>query len=260
MTQCKVIDYQMYVNGMGDLIFEFPMYDFKGSDFGGYRDLYKFYGHLVSDSVNDEGGPMVTAIKVQSRGAINKVNVTPSQDPSALDHYSADQLNRTVYSKVMQARIGGTEETMYVPGIINEGRLEQIALIELQKRTAQYDSFDFDCTMRPFLGVNRPIMNEVRQRFGISRSVDYTWNIRQDAHVHIDLNYVRKLDHNGGYATISGSTSTPISYSKIYTGAYNGLTGDHGTTAKSTTNAPTPASNTPLGKAQTGADTSNNQN
>lgn len=220
---CKGVDYQFYVTGIGDIVFEFPMYDFMPSDFNPtYNHLYTFEKHLISDDINDEGGTVCSALVVNSsslRGEINQNNTTTGGN-NLIAMSANHELTRTVFSNVLASRVGVHVETYTVPGITDQNRLTQLAMIEFNKRISNYNKFSIHTSYRPFVGVNRPIYHPIKARVGVSRSVTYTWKIREDVTISIDLAYVRKSEENGKFRSIAGGEHTPISYNTIYKDAF----------------------------------------
>jgi hypothetical protein len=214
---CKSLDYQMYVNGMGDLIFEFPMYDFLPTDYTGYENLYTFKDHIVSDSINDEGGSAISALEVTSRKLFQ-----PIQDPVTTPDQSAiqtsDELRKTIFSNVLASRIGVIVETYDVPGVTDPAKLAQLGYVEFNKRIANFNVFDMQTAYRPYISVNRPMYHQIKERFGITKSVSYTWRIREDASLDLSLQYTRKREGDGKFRFVSGGERQPISYRSIFGG------------------------------------------
>jgi len=212
---CKSLDYQMYVTGMGDIVFEFPMYDFLPSDYIGYEDLYKFNLHLVSDTVNDEGGSAISALEVTSRSL-----VIPTQggDLRNTPVQTGAEPRKTIFSNVLASRIGVIVETYDIPGVRDPSKLAQLGYLEFNKRIANYNIFDMQAAYRPYINVNRPMYHQVKERFGITKSVTYTWRIREDASLGMSLQYTRKLEGDGKYRYITGGERQPISYRSIFGG------------------------------------------
>jgi hypothetical protein len=213
-TLCSNIDYQMYVTGTGDVVFEFPMYDFLPSYYGPYYEsLYTFDKHIINDSIDDESGTVCTAVRLQS-------DVIPSnygheaQKGSPLENSA--QLVTTVFSNVLASRVGVAEDTISRPGIVDSNRRMQVAMIEFMKRLANFSRFELQATYRPFIGLNRPIFHKKKKRFGITNKVDYTYNLRADVNLQLDLNFVRKEEGDGKFRFITGGEAMPISYSTLY--------------------------------------------
>jgi len=214
---CKSLDYQMYVNGMGDLIFEFPMYDFFPTDYTGYESIYAFNGHILSDNINDEGGSAISALEVTSRTLFKPTQV-PTQTPGQTPVQTESELRKTIFSNVLASRIGAVVETYDVPGVSDPKKLAQLGYLEFNKRLANYNVFDMTVAYRPYIGVNRPIYHQIKERFGITKSVTYTWRIREEASTEMSLQYTRKREGDGKFRYITGGERQPISYRSIFGG------------------------------------------
>ena len=213
---CRSLDYQMLVNGMGDIVFEFPMYDFFPTDYPGYDTLYTFNNHVVSDTINDEGGSAISALEVTSRTLFQ-----PTQTPQALGQTPVgvpDELRKTIFSNVLASRIGVIVETYDVPGVTNHAKLAQLGYLEFNKRIANFNIFDMNVAYRPYIGINRPIYHQVKERFGITKSVSYTWRIREEVSLEMSLQYTRKREGDGKFRYITGGERQPISYRSIFGG------------------------------------------
>lgn len=214
---CKNIDYQFYVTGSGDIVFEFPMYDFLPSNYGpSYAALYTFDSHNVKDNVNDEGGSPISALIVNSsylQGELNKGNATV---PGTVSVATPIELTRTIFSNVLASRIGVHVETHSVPGVRNQNTLTQLGMIEFAKRLSDFDKFDMSPTYRPYIGVNRPMHNVVKRRLGCTTSVTSAWTIRESVTIQFNLSFTRKQENDGKFRFISGGEALPISYNVIY--------------------------------------------
>lgn len=213
---CKSLDYQMYVTGMGDIVFEFPMYDFLPTDYVGYENLYTFNNHLVSDTINDEGGSAISALEVTSRSLV--INTQTPQEKNGTPVQVADEPRKTIFSNVLASRIGVIVETYNVPGVRDLSKLAQLGYLEFNKRIANFNTFDMQTAYRPYIGLNRPMYHQVKERFGITKSVTYTWRIREDVQLSMSLQYARKKEGDGKFRFITGGERQPISYRSIFGG------------------------------------------
>lgn len=218
----KGVDYQFYVSGTGDIIIEFPMYDFLPPEFNPvYNRLYSFYGHLIQDDVNDEGGQPITALIVTStflRGEIAAGN--PQVAANNLGYANQTELKRTIFSNVLASRVGVHVETFNIPGVSEQNRLTQLGMIEFNKRMASYNKFSMSTSYRPYIGVNRPMYHKLKERLGITETVTYTYAIRDVVTLEMELGYTRKKEGNS-FRFITGGERTPISYSTIYDKAWS---------------------------------------
>ena len=195
------------------------MYDFDVSDFNSFRDLYTFDKQVINDNINDEGGPFVSVVEVNSAGQLNQNVVNKAQDGNAANSRglaTPAQATSTAIAMALMSRLGPVQEVINKPGITNPQNIALIAQMELMKRISQFDIFDFTATFRPFLTVNRPVYYVTKQRIAVSRSVSYNWNFRESADVQLDLVYPRKMSADGSFRYITGAGSVPISYNAIY--------------------------------------------
>jgi hypothetical protein len=211
----KTLDYQMYVSGMGDIIVEFPMYDFQPTDYNIVYDLlYTFNDHVVSDNINDEQSAGLSALEVTSRQIIQELTNTV-ENPTAGQVGTDKELRQTVFSSVLASRIGAIIETYDVPGVTDPTGLMRLAYVEFNKRLANFSIFDFNVAYRPYIHVNRPIYHVRKQRFGITKSVTYTWRLMEEASLEMSLQYTRKREGDT-FRFITGGERQPISYRTIY--------------------------------------------
>ncbi len=208
---CARLDYEFTVAPTGDLIFEFPMYDFLPEDFGDWQPLFEVDKHLMSGNFKDEGGDIVTALV--ATGGVSR----PQFDP--LQNAPQSVIPRAiVQSSVMAARVGITVDQVSLPFTQNPTRLRSLALIEFQKRLALVNEIDQEFGYRPYIMPNRPMFNAVDQRMGLTSSVTNTIQVFQVASTSAVLRYVRQVRDDGTFRFITGSDSMPISYRKIFTG------------------------------------------
>lgn len=244
---CRNIDYQFYVTGCGDIIFEFPMYDFLPLNFvKKYQNVYNFHRHVISDNINDEGGTPVSSLIIQS-GYLDAERTGEAVQGNANIAGAAlnIQLIRNIFSNVLASRVGVITQTIYKPGVTSQERLEQLGAIEFNKLQAEYNKFSFDATYRPYIGINRPIYHKIKERIGIVTTATYNWQIRGEVSLSLDLNYVRKRERDGTFRFITGDNAQPISYNYLYDTPL--LTGTNTTSAPTNTNNQSSTANTEEG-------------
>jgi hypothetical protein len=221
---CENIDYVMYVSPLGDVIFEFPMWDFSPASYGPeYENVYKYQRHVNSRNINDEGGEAISAVIVQSHQLFAETK-NPAETPDAVAGYASNlELTRTIYSNALASRIGVQVKTIVKPGITNPDALTRFGMIEFSKAIADYNKYSFKAQYRPFVGINRPVYDIDAYRIGCSKTVTTTWRLRDTVDMDVDLSFVRRgeIDKDGKitFRFITGGDSSPISYGKIYTDA-----------------------------------------
>lgn len=209
---CATIDYEMMVAGNGDIIFEFPMYDFLPEDFGDWAPVFRADFHLIGGEVADESGDIVTALTVTGGPS----NVTIG------DEFVNSPLSRVprglIASSIMAARVGVTVESRSLPFVRKGERLRSLGLIEFQKCMANANSFNMQFGFRPFITPNRPVFNVIEQRMGITSSVGQTLQVHGEASTSVTTRHTRQVRDDGSFRFITGGRSMPISYRTIFPG------------------------------------------
>lgn len=208
---CARLDYEFLVCPNGDLVFEFPMYDFMPDDFGDYGPMFEADYHLIGGNMADESGDVVTALVVTGG--------PKRQDIDALGNAPASVIPRgIIQSSVMASRVGVNVETHSLPFVRSGARLRSLGFIEFQKRLANASSFDMDFGFRPFITPNRPLVNVVEQRMGLTSSVTNTMQVFGVCSTGTTVRYVRQVREDGSFRFITGGASLPISYREIFPG------------------------------------------
>jgi hypothetical protein len=227
---CNTIDYQIQVNTMGDLAFEFPMYDFYPEEFGKYKYTMALSDSLKHHEFNDEGdGNPVTGFRVfgqyKSEDALN-------EDDSWLQHnlYSVYIKSDFMASKygVLVEELGipwamnawgtgttGQQDGSQVPPSDNKEKMSALAsfgIIEFTKRIAKMSSMSLNSVYCPFVWPNKPMLNRDIRRMGIMNSVNSSVQINGVCKTGISCEYIRKADTDGSFLNICGAKNTPFSY------------------------------------------------
>jgi len=209
---CNRIDYQWHVNGIGDIVFEFPMYDFDPSDFGKYRDTYVINETLYEDLINDESGDIVSGIQLTGERSSSDVESTQAKIGSW-------KQQTYVKSDHLASRYGVTIEQYQVPYIFantlgQRKALETQGLVEFIKKLANANEIDMQFCYRPYLYPNKPIINVENRRAGWISGIAFAFNLFADVTSGVTIKYVRHADEEGNYRFIFGGKSLPISYKK----------------------------------------------
>lgn len=208
---CARLDYEFLTLPNGDLAFEFPMYDFLPEDFGDYGPMFTAEDHLISGNMADESGDIVTAVVVTG-GA-------KRGDLDALGNAPASAIPRgIIQSSVMAARVGVTVETQSLPFVRSAARLRSLGFIEFQKRLASASSLDMEFGFRPFIMPNRPLVNVVEQRMGLTSSVTNSMQVFSTCSTGTAIRYVRQIRDDGTFRFLTGSPTLPVSYRTIFPG------------------------------------------
>lgn len=206
------IDYQFWVTPIGDIVIEFPMYDFRPEDYQEFRSILQVDKHLRSDNIQDEAGEMITAIVAHG-------GITPLRNVG--EPAEQFQPKAIVVAPLMMMRYGVIEHELTLPFISDANSLRRIASIEFQKKLAESNKMDMDFDYRPFLLPNRPIENVERKRMGLTTAVRNSLSIFRDASTAVTTRYVRRQILNQdrrsvSYTLITGGESMPITYREIY--------------------------------------------
>ena len=204
------IDYQFWVTPMGDIVVEFPQYDFYPRDYGEYEHVFRVDKHLQSDNVQDEAGEMTTAVIANGR-------ISPASEANIEDQF---QPKAVVVAPLMMIRYGVLEHELALPFISHAPSLKRLAQIAFQKKLAESNRMDMQFDYRPFILPNRPMENFERQRMALTTAVNNKMEVFQSASTSISSRYVRRAlfreDKTVGYTLITGGTSMPITYRQIY--------------------------------------------
>ena len=204
------IDYQWFVTPAGDVVMEFPMYDFDPDDFGEFQDVFILNHHLISTSGSDEDSDIVTGILAEGGHPHAKIDQATSQTAHDNSYKTA------AYAIHLSQRFGVNVDQISFPFVPDVGKLRALAIVELQKRLSTAASVSVDFAFRPFLSVNRPLNNKVNGRMGITNTVGFTMNLFQDVSINASLNYVRYLGRDGKHKSISGGESMPLNYKGLF--------------------------------------------
>lgn len=208
---CARLDYEMTVIGNGDIVFEFPMYDFLPSDFGDWRSVFEVDQHLISGEVSDEGGDIVTALIV--------TGAPPVADIDKYSNAPQSKIPRgVIQSSIMAARVGVTVDNHSLPFVQNQARLRSLGMIEFQKRMANANQLSMDFGFRPFITPNRPMMNLYEKRMGLTSSITETFTLFGSATTSASVRFIRQVRADGSFRFVTGGKSMPISYRDIFPG------------------------------------------
>jgi len=208
---CNRIDYQFWVTPIGDIVVEFPMYDFRPEDYGEFRTVFQVDKHLRSDNIQDEAGEMVTAII--AHGAI-----TPLKGVGPSEQF---QPKAVVVAPLMMMRYGVNEQELPLPFVGDPNSLARLAKLEFLKRLSESNKMDMDFDYRPFILPNRPIENVERKRMGLATAVRNSVEVFRSGYTTVTARYIRRQILNQDRKTVSytfifGGESAPITYREIF--------------------------------------------
>ena len=206
---CNRIDYQWWTTGNGDVVVEFPMYDFSPSDFGEFRTVLTVDQHVKTGSLDEDSGEVVTAICVTGNIGWKEVNPNDTY-PKGL------QPRAIVGSTNLARRVGVNMQTHPLPFCDRPDTLVRLGYIELQKRLADANKVGVTFTFRPFILPNKPFYHRTRLAIGLTTAVTDSLATHERAETNIDMRYLRRMDINGKFRFITGGESVPISYNTLY--------------------------------------------
>lgn len=227
---CNTIDYQIQVNTMGDLAFEFPMYDFYPEEFGKYKYTMAWSDSIKHHEHNDEGdGNPVTGLRVYGQ---YKSDDAVNEDDEWLKH---NLFSVFIKSDYLASKYGVVVEEFAIPWAANAwgvgtggaqsgeteapsenqdkvGALASFGIIEFTKRLAKMSSMSMNGIYCPFLWPNKPMLNRDLRRIGTVTSVNSGMQVNGICTTGISCEYIRKADTDGNFLNICGAKNTPFSY------------------------------------------------
>ncbi len=215
---CARLDYQFQVSGMGDILFEFPMYDFLPEHIGDdFKYLFSVGNSIAESNTNDdtESQP-VTCLEVTGSYQDN-LNQTDDVEEKTR------KLAYTVYvaSNSLAKKYGKNIENFDVPHLtvtggdspeVNKAKLAVFGLLEFTKRLAAMSRLEVTAAYNPFLYPNRPLLSFYDRRVGLIKSTTIELPIGQTPSTSTTLEMVRMFDAQGKCNLLTGYENTPFSY------------------------------------------------
>lgn len=221
MSVCERIDYQITVTGFGDIVFEFPLYDFTAADMGDeFRSVYAVSDGVKSDSIDDEASSNpVTCLRV-----LGGYQTAEAADVDATTQ--AMQYTVFVYHTFLSYRYGHNPEDYPVPfltsGVGAVGREDKektrllclFGVLEFLKRLTEMSSMSISGIYNPFARPNRPYYYNYGRRLSTTSSITNTLSLFNNADTNVTSKYVRRVhDTTGSFIAFSGSVDLPLRYS-----------------------------------------------
>lgn len=208
------LDYQWFVTPIGDIVVEFPTYDFEPDAWGNkYSNAFTFEEHgEVKTARFEDDKNVITSIRAVGRYCPTGSTFTPemfNSDPAGLN-----AVRVTMYFPVLAGRFGMSTEPVSFPFVTDVCRLRQFAIFYIQRKLAESSELSIDYVYRPLILPNRPIFSKYRNRLSWTSSVNLSVSCRRDHGVpqtSCGLRYVRRYE-NGEYRLITGSKYMPLSY------------------------------------------------
>lgn len=214
----KKIDYECTVTGAGDIVLEFPLYDFYPNNFGTNSSIYVVDLHAKDENIQDESGDIVTALEVTT----TSVDIAVGSADQATGNQQVLQTGigprAVVISPILASRYGVRVQAMTLTGISKAG-LAKFAVYEFQKLLADTNKTSFNATYRPFLRPNRPIEHKTRNRIGKSTTVRLNLPTLQACTMSVAMHCVRTPIFKDGeisYMHITGGAAMALSYNSVF--------------------------------------------
>lgn len=207
----QIIDYRMWVTGVGDIVFEFPMYDFYPDDFGLFQGCLEVDGHLLNDAFDDEHGEYPTVVLVQGTFTGLSSGGTVNSGSSLLKPPTGIAMAVGLASR----RGFVIDRSHTFPYIRDQEKLDKIAKYIMQREIMKADSFSLSMASRVFITPNRPIHDKACDRMSLANSVTHTWDVFGESTTALDLEGSRALDINGVRRSLTGGRSLPVSFAQI---------------------------------------------
>jgi len=216
------IDYQFTVTGTGDIVFEFPMYDFHPDNFAQHPGVYQTLMHVKNDSISDEGGEVLAGLEcVSISSQLGKKQATQALNATATQ-LNVPDWRVVVFSNVLASKYGARIQNVSFTGVVDEEAMKRLAVVEFQKRLAEANKLSLTVTFRPFLMPNRPFLyaEPNRTRLGRTTSISYAMTMFQEPTMSLGLGCVRLPLYNAQTGQISfqhimGSEAMAFSYIEI---------------------------------------------
>jgi hypothetical protein len=221
---CERIDYQLTVTGSGDLVFEFPMYDFLPEDMGEeFKAVFAVSDSVKSHTLNDESNSNpVTGLRVVGGYSDSTAGTPPSDEKVKALQYTA-----YIVHELLAYRYGPVIEDYAIPSVLNgpsnqrgddEYRrlLTVFGVIEFLKRLSEMSSMTIDSIYNPFVLPNRPYYYNYGRRLGYTEAIQTTLSLFSNADTNVSTKYIRRVDDlTGKLIAFSGSKmhSIPLKYS-----------------------------------------------
>lgn len=225
----ETIDYQFSVTPMGDIVFEFTMYDFQPQIFGKYMACYSVSDSIKTDEHNDEGdGNVVTGLVV--RGGFQDADAGSN---SSVEKVPEDQAYSVIIkSDYMAAKYGIVIEEYSIPWLDKVWTLEStdasgnsvdnnalkrnscisFGILEFFRRISAMSSMGFSGCYNPFWLPNRPCLNILQRRLGLTNTCSITIPIEGAPSSTVETYFVRKANHHNKFVTLNGAENTPFGY------------------------------------------------
>lgn len=205
----ETIDYQWWVTGIGDIVFEFAMYEFLPNDFG-YGNILTVDDYIISDDVSDESGDVPTVLTIT--GGMYNNDIGKEVDVN----YKQLTPRVVIVNPALCARLGIKNEEHPIPVVINKQSLAILGHIEFFKRLAMSNSMTMTFSFRPWLLPNKPVWHKSEERIGVTSGVTNRYELFSSMSTNATLRYIRRRNLNNEFVFIDGAPSVVASYQKAW--------------------------------------------
>ncbi len=213
------LDYHMTVSPVGDILVEFPMYDFKPESFGEFTEAFtvKHDGQGKS-SQHEQGIASVPTAMIVTAGYNPQIETLGQLTPANFNESESTVLRVVLQAPVLASRIGMSVEPYTMPFALDSVcRLRQFAVLRFQRALSEANSLSLELVYRPLFMPNRPIRETFRDSMAWISQVsiqNHPGRPREYGHAStsLTLKYVRERDEDGVYRLVTGSEYMPLSY------------------------------------------------
>ena len=235
---CSVVDYQYWVSGIGDLIFEMPHYNSMPADFGKVvEQAYTLNKDWTNATIAEEAQDIPTAWVVTGQH-VDKKNESTKGSQLVSNFFKTVVIMAPILARRLGVRVENIN--LKIPGLGGVGDVQQnkkgkqvgsttpqqaedqlniYAYFHIQRQLGRAHTLQVDMPFRPYVVPNRPIWFVPRQRIGLVRSVTHTMNPPMGAcSTEMNLGYTRWLFRDGTFRFVAGGPRQPVSYMSFFTG------------------------------------------
>lgn len=224
---CELLDFQFYINPMGDATIELPNYNILPADFGRtFGGAYRVQLEWKGGDINEEAIDLPTGwVFTGNENEAKAANATEAA-------FIKNQFQKVaIIAPILAKRLGVKVEhvNIEVPGVGSQvvpedqrAGLDAIrvwGLVYIQRQLGQAHTISCPLPYRPFLLPNRPIHIVARQRIGIISDLNYSFNPPNgECTVDVGTRYVRWMHRDGTFRTIAGGFRQPVDFTGFFTG------------------------------------------
>ena len=224
---CELLDFQFYINPMGDATVELPNYNILPADFGRtFGGAYRVQLEWKGGDINEEATDLPTGWVFT--GNENEAKAANATNPAVVKNLFQKV---AIIAPILAKRLGVKVDhvNIEVPGVGSQvvpedqrAGLDAIrvwGLVYIQRQLGQAHTISCPLPYRPFLLPNRPIHIVARQRIGIISDLNYSFNPPNgECTVDVGTRYVRWMHRDGTFRTIAGGFRQPVDYTGFFTG------------------------------------------